>query len=278
MIHRSYLFAPGSSARVLAKVFDAGADVVVLDLEDSVAAPDKATARRAVHDVLAEHAAIVRINAVGTPEAERDLDAVADRALALRVPKVESAADIRWVAERATGLPLICAVESARGLLAAEEIASVRTEGIPLQLSIGGVDLRRDLGTGPGVTPLTYARSHLVVVSRAYGLDPPIDSVFAHVNNVPGLAEEAGVARDLGFFGKGAIHPRQLETIHSAFTPRREELEWAAQVIAAFEDSAGGVARLEDGEMVDVPVVQRAEALVRLASHVAGAAGVRRTM
>ena len=175
-MHRSYLFAPGHNAKLLAKVFDAGADAVMLDLEDAVPPDAKARARAMVAQVCAERATWVRINAVGTAACEADLDAVAGLAAGLRVPKVESAEEVQWVAERAPGTPLICAIETARGVLAAAEIATV---GGVRHLSIGGVDLRRDLNAGDGNLQTLYVRSHLVVVSRAAGLDPPIDSVYA---------------------------------------------------------------------------------------------------
>src|SRR6266487_4310508 len=159
---RSYLFAPGHNAKLLAKVFDAGADAVMLDLEDAVPPDAKATARTMVVSAMAEREAWVRINAVGTATCAADLDAVGGIAAGLRIPKVESAEDAQWVADRAPGTPLICAIESARGVLAAAEIASV--EGVR-HLSIGGVDLRRDLNTGDGDLQTLYARSHLVVVS-----------------------------------------------------------------------------------------------------------------
>ncbi len=124
---RSYLFAPGHSDKLLARVFDAGADAVMLDLEDAVPPDAKAEARRKVAAVLAEHPAWVRVNAARTPECEADLAAVAELAYGIRIPKAESPDDVAWVAERAPGKQIICAIESARGVLAAAEIAALRT-------------------------------------------------------------------------------------------------------------------------------------------------------
>lgn len=117
---RSYLFAPGHNAKLLTKVFTAGADAVMLDLEDAVPPGAKATARAMVAHVLGDHPAWVRVNAAGTDWCEADLDAVAEDAYGIRIPKVESAADVHWVTERAPGRPIICAIESARGVLAAQ--------------------------------------------------------------------------------------------------------------------------------------------------------------
>jgi len=266
-MHRSYLFAPGHNATLLTKVFDAGADAVMLDLEDAVPADAKAQARAMVAEVLAERAGWVRVNALRSELATADLDAVAPLAEGLRLPKVESAEDVQWVVDRCGSEtpPLICAIESARGLLAAEEIASV--EGVR-HLSIGGVDLRRDLNTGDGDLPMLYARSHLVVVSTAAGLAPPIDSVYPRLDDADGLRAQAELARSLGFFGKSAIHPRQLGVLHAAFTPSRDEIAWARDVIEAFDAAGGGATRLTGGDFVDLPVATRARRVLTLAARV----------
>jgi citrate lyase subunit beta/citryl-CoA lyase len=261
-MHRSYLFAPGHNAKLVGKVFDAGADAVMLDLEDAVPPEAKPAARALVARTLAEHEAWVRINAVRSPAAEHDLDAIVGLAAGIRVPKVESAEDVQWVAERAPGTPLICAIESARGVLAAAEIATVA--GVR-HLSMGGVDLRTDLNASGGNLQTLYVRSHLVLVSRAAGLQPPIDSVYPHLDDDPGLREQATFARSLGCFGKSAIHPRQLAAIHDAFSPTAAELTWATEVVEAFERSGGEALRLPGGEFVDVPVAQRARRLLQLA-------------
>jgi citrate lyase subunit beta/citryl-CoA lyase len=263
-MHRSYLFAPGHNEKLLSRVFDAGADAVMLDLEDAVPPDAKEQARALVADVLLDRSAWVRINAVGTDVAAADLDAVAGLAAGIRIPKVQSSSDVRWVIDRAPDTPVICALESARGILAAEEIASV--PGVR-HLSLGGVDLRRDLGAGDGNLQTLYARSHLVVVSRATGLGAPIDSVYPRLNDDAGLRAQTEFARSLGFFGKSAIHPRQLATLHEVFTPSSEELEWARTVLDAFEASGGDAVKLPDGEFVDLPVAERAQRVLELAGH-----------
>jgi citrate lyase subunit beta / citryl-CoA lyase len=264
-MHRSYLFAPGHNPKLLAKVFDAGADAVMLDLEDAVPPDAKHVARTMVAEVLAEREGWVRVNAVGTATCEADLDAVAGRAAGIRIPKVESGEDAQWVADRAPGTPLICAIESARGVLAAAEIATV--DGVR-HLSLGGVDLRRDLGAGDGNLQTLYVRSHLVVASRAVGLEPPIDSVYPRLDDDAGLREQASFARSLGFFGKSAIHPRQLPAVHEAFTPTGDERTWAIEVIDAFESAGGEAVQLPSGEFVDLPVAERARRLLELSDAV----------
>jgi citrate lyase subunit beta/citryl-CoA lyase len=260
---RSYLFAPGHNAKLLGRVFEAGADAVMLDLEDAVPPDAKATARAMVAEALADHPAWVRVNAARTGWCEADLAAVGERAFGIRIPKCESADDVRWVAERAPDKPIICAIESARGVLAAAEIAAA--PGVR-HLAMGGVDLQRDLNAGNGNLQTLYVRSHLVVASRAAGLEPPIDSVYPRLDDEAGLREQASFARSLGFFGKSAIHPRQLPVLHEVFTPSEQELGWAREVVAAFEGAGGAALQLPSGEFVDLPVAQRARRLLELAA------------
>jgi len=269
-MHRSYLFAPGHNEKLLRRVFDAGADAVMLDLEDAVPPDAKHRARVMVTGALRDRPAWIRINAVGTELAAADLEAVAALAAGIRIPKVESAEDVQWVRDRAPGTPLICAIETARGLLAAQEIASA--PGVR-HLSLGGVDLRRDLGASDGNLQTLYARSHLVVVSCAAGLDPPIDSVYARLDDEAGLRAQAEFARSLGFFGKSAIHPRQLAVLHDVFTPSAEELEWAQTVLTTFQAAGGEAVKLADGEFVDLPVADRARRLLELAGRLPAAIG-----
>ncbi len=258
---RSYLFAPGHNEKLLQKVFRAGADAVILDLEDAVPPTAKALARKQVAAALPHHAAWVRINPAGTDLAIADLEAVAEVAYGIRIPKVESTDEIDWVATRAPEKPLICAIESARGVVNAFAIAD---HPAVTHLALGGIDLRKDLGTGSGDIPLQYVRSHLVVAARAAGIAPPIDSVYPHIDNIDGLTREAGRSRELGFFGKSAVHPTQLTAIHAAFAPRHHEIEWARMVLDAFDESGGAAVKLPGGEFVDLPVAERARGILRM--------------
>jgi citrate lyase subunit beta/citryl-CoA lyase len=266
-MYRSYLYAPGHNATLLNKVFDAGADAVVLDLEDAVPASAKETARAMVAATLVERPAWVRVNGVGSGLCEADLDAVAGHALGIRLPKVESAEAAQWVADRLPGTPLICAIESARGTLAAAEIASVDAVRA---LSFGSVDFRHDLHAGVGDLQTVYVRSHLAIVSRAAGIEPPIDTVYPHIDDLRGLRKDAEFARSLGFFGKSVIHPRQLPIVHAVFTCTEEEVAWAHEVIGAFERSGGEALRLPNGEFVGAPIADRARRLLERARALPG--------
>ena len=261
-MNRSYLFAPGHNSKLLNRVFTAGADAVMLDLEDAVPPEAKARARGMVGEVLPDRPAWVRVNAAGTAWCEEDLAAVAEHAVGIRIPKVESADDVRWVTARAPGRPIICAIESARGLLAASEIAAV--PGVAF-IAMGGVDLQKDLHTSGGNLQTLYARSLLVVAARAAGIEPPIDSVYPYLTDDEGLREQATFAASLGFFGKSAIHQRQLEILHDVFTPSATQIDWAQSVLTAFEASGGDGLRLPGGEFVDRPVADRARRVLALA-------------
>jgi citrate lyase subunit beta/citryl-CoA lyase len=262
LVNRSYLFAPGHNAKLVEKVFLAGADAVILDLEDAVPADAKDRARTLVAAAVARRPALVRVNPPRTAACAADLEAVAVHAAAVRIPKCESAEDVAWVAARVPGVPLVPAIETARGVLAAQEIAAA--PGVA-HLSIGGLDLLRDLYAGDGNLPMLYVRSHLVVVSRAAGLPPPVDSVYPLIDDDAGLREQAEFVRSLGFAAKSAIHPRQVPILNEVFAPSERDLEWAREVLAAFEASGHGGTRLPNGEFVDLPVAQRARRLLEIA-------------
>jgi citrate lyase subunit beta/citryl-CoA lyase len=129
---------------------------------------------------------------------------------------------------------------------------------------MGGVDMQRDLNAGNGNLQTLFVRSHLVVASRAAGIEWPIDSVYPHLDDDAGLREQAEFAHSLGFFGKSAIHPRQLQILHEVFTPSEDDLAWASEVVAAFERAEGAALRLPSGEFVDFPVAERARRLLEL--------------
>jgi len=244
---------------MLAKVFEQGADAVVLDLEDSVPAELKPKARSLVRKALDAQPAWVRINRPGTDAAQADLAAVADAATGLRLPKVESPADVAWVAARAPARPLACTIESARGVLEAPAIA--RAPGV-VQLVFGSADLAAELGVDPlDAEPLRTARSQVVLAARAAGLAAPVDGAYLGPDG-DGLRAACLEARRLGFGGKSAVRPHQVAVINEVFAPNAGELDWARRVLAAFKTSGGTATKLEDGELVDLPVATRAQRIL----------------
>jgi citrate lyase subunit beta/citryl-CoA lyase len=269
MARRSVLFSPGDRPELMRKAPGAGADTVVFDLEDAVTPDRKPDARAAVATVLTDPSfgpsceVCVRVNA-DVSTAAADLDRVLDgdpRLDSVMLPKVESATDVRQLvdllSERDADLPVIALCESARGLLHAEEIAA--TPAVDA-VAFGAEDLSADLGatrTG-GCEELCYARQHVVLAAAAADVDA-IDTVFTDIEDTDRLAEETASARRLGYDGKIAIHPGQVEVINEAFTPDAEDIEWAERVLEAREAADGrGVFRVDD-EMIDAPLLARAE-------------------
>jgi citrate lyase subunit beta/citryl-CoA lyase len=280
MSRRSVLFSPGDQPDLLRKAPRSDADTVVFDLEDAVAPDSKPAARDAVAAVLSDPdfdpdcEVAVRVNAGAA--AETDLDAVLGdetRLDAVVVPKVAAAAAVDRVADHLTAvgrpLPILALVESARGVLQAEEIADADATDA---LVFGAEDLAADLGatrTTEG-TEVLYAREHVVLAASAAGVGA-IDTLYTDFEDSEGLAEDTATGRELGFDGKLAIHPAQVSVINEAFTPDAERVEWARRVLSAREtaDREGrGVFRV-DGEMIDAPLIAQAET-VRERARAAG--------
>lgn len=262
------LYVPANRPDRFAKAVAAGPDVVVFDLEDAVGVDDKAGARSwAVAWIAANaHGPVeVRVNGLGTPWIEDDLAAVsAVPSVRIRLPKVESAADVHAVLEQVPSARITALIESPLGLERAFEIATADPRVVAIGL--GEADLSSALGVD-GSAGLAWARGRLVSASRAAGLGAPMMSVFPHVNDVDGLRRTSLEGRDLGFVGRTAIHPRQLPTIVECFTPSAVQVAEAEALLAAVEKagvSDGGVIVLPDGRMVDPAMVGRAREVTDL--------------
>jgi citrate lyase subunit beta/citryl-CoA lyase len=254
---RSFLFVPGDRPDRFPKAVASGADVVILDLEDAVTPAAKDAARAHVVAWLADgHPAVVRINAAGTPWHADDVAAVAavGGAAAVMVPKAERPADL-------DGLPAVLPlVETARGIAAAAQVCAVSTVVRPV---FGSIDLAADLGVDPSSrTALLHARSALVIAAAAAGCAPPVDGVTTALSDEDAVRADTRHAVELGFTGKLCVHPRQVPVVHAAFRPSDEEIAWARSVLAA----GGGVTAV-DGQMVDRPVLLRAERLLKRAGR-----------
>ncbi len=267
---RSCLSVPGSSEAMLAKAALLPVDEVVIDLEDSVAPAAKGEARDLVADLLGRDAmpaaaVAVRVNAIDSPWFADDVAELAGRVGArigsLVVPKVEGEDDLARVSalldslgEPAAGVRVQALLETAGGLLRAGQIAasSPRLE----TLILGYADLAASLGRPPGPDSpdrWLHAQETLLVAARAYGLQA-IDGPYLGIRDDEGLRVRADRVRALGFDGKWAVHPGQIEAINEAFTPDLEEFERASTVVSALERAAEGEARgaVElDGAMVD---------------------------
>lgn len=270
---RSVLFAPGSDEGKLRKALGGDAHAVVCDLEDGVAPAEKERARELVVSVLAEveagSARMVRVNAVGSPYLDADLEALEDVALdAVVLPKATPEA-VRALGS--DGPPLLASVETSTGLRLAYETAC---EPRVFALALGAADLGAELGLEPRPDglELVYARSKLVVESAAAGVRAPFDVVHLDVHDTEGLEAECLLARSFGLRGKLCVHPDQVSVVNRLFAPSAEEVEWAERIVSAFESGVGegrGAVGLE-GTMVDLPVVERAR---RVLAEAKGATG-----
>lgn len=277
MTRRSVLFTPGDQPELLRKAPRSGADVIVFDLEDAVSPDRKSDARAAIASVLSDPKfdpdceVCVRVN-VSSEAIEADLEAMVESDSgdplvdSVMLPKVASAGDVRSLVDRLADhtapLPVFALVESAAGVLAAPEIASVPET---TALVFGAEDLAADIGatrTAEGMEVL-YARERVVLAAAAADIDA-IDTVFTDFTDESGLREESAFASQLGYDGKLAIHPTQVDPITETFAPTCEDVEWARDVLAAkraADDAGRGVFKV-DGEMIDAPLIARAERII----------------
>ena len=254
---------PADRPERYAKAFAAGADAVIIDLEDAVAPAAKAAARTALLDARDRVAGaacpvFLRINARGTPFHEADISAA--RALpsvaAVMLAKAECAHDVEAVAD-VTGRPVLALIESAAGLAAARAIAEAGA-----RLAFGSIDFAADLGCAHTRDALLLARSELVLASRLAGRAAPLDGVTTSVKDEAAITDDARYAASLGMAGKLLIHPAQISPARAGLRPTAEELAWADRVLA----TGDGAAAL-DGAMVDAPVRLRAEQIRRRATQ-----------
>ena len=267
----TYLFVPGNRPDRFGKALASGADAVVLDLEDAVAADAKDAAREAVHAWAAEATpadlarVVLRTNDLGSPHAARDLAAAADAALTtVMLPKTESADDVAAVRSAAPDVAVLALVESARGIAAAEKIAEAPEV---VRLVFGTLDyaLDLDLELEDASDGLSYAAGRLAVASRCAGIATPVGGVTPQLGDGPRLLADLAWSRRHGFGAKLCIHPAQVTAIHAALAPSTKAVERARRVLEA-DAGSPGAAQL-DGRMIDRPVVLAARRTLARAAH-----------
>lgn len=274
---RALLYMPGDDLRKITKAASLGVDCVCMDMEDGVAANRKKEARRTIAQALqsldfGQSEKLARINPIGSGLEEEDLASVLPfHPDGIVIPKVESAASVKWASEQIAivereqawevgGIGLIVLVETAMGVLRLPEIAAADRR---LQAIIfGAEDLAGDIGAvrTPAAWEVFYARSAVVTAAAAYDLQS-IDMVFVDFHDPEGLIQEAETGVQLGYAGKQVIHPNQVQPVQAAFTPGDAAIAHARRILAAFEQhqQQGTGAFALDGKMVDAPIVKAAE-------------------
>jgi citrate lyase subunit beta/citryl-CoA lyase len=286
-LNRPFLFTPGNMPRRIEKAFTLDADVVIVDLEDSVAISEKEATRKPVAEVLArprKGRGYVRVNAPSSPFCYADLVATIHKGVdGVLLPKVESAADLHaidWLIaalERERGvaegsIDLMPQIETAAGVQRVDRILqarSLRPYAGPWRVkrvAFGAADYAHELGLSPTLDEpeLADARARVVLASRAAGLENPVDSPWFHFKETEAFQRALERSRRGGFQGRLCVHPDQLAPVNRAYLPSDDEIARAERIVAAFKDAeARGAAAIQvDGQMIDYPVVYRAQAMI----------------
>ena len=260
----AFLFVPGTRPERFTKALDSGADSVIIDLEDAVAAEDKQTARNAIRtawptfNTEQKKRLIIRSNSPGSQFYAADLILAQELDLpCLLIPKSESLDQINGAAQILPNTAIIPMIETAIGL---DRINDIATAEQVLRLALGNLDLQADLGMvcDSQESELQTARFQIVLASRLAQIAPPIDGVTPSTDDIERITNDTERAKRIGFGGKLCIHPKQVSIVKSSFRPTAEEVSWAHRVIEADRASKGGAVKL-DGRMIDRPVVLLAQ-------------------
>jgi citrate lyase subunit beta/citryl-CoA lyase len=285
-VKRSWMFVPGHRQKMIDKALTLNTDAIMLDIEDGVAPNEKDAARKLIAEALGRERApksparFVRINAIGHERMEADLQEVVRPGLdGLVLPKVEAPDEVRKVdtllkarelerkIERGN-TRLLIAIESPRGLLDAPAIAAASPRVVGLMF--GAEDYGREMGLPTQregeAQELLYARSAMAVAAASAHVQA-IDGVWVDLKDMDGLGKFARQSRRLGFSGMSLIHPSQIDPINAVFSPTLEEIEYASQVVQAFEEAnARGDGSISfGGQLIDRPIVERARRTLEMA-------------
>lgn len=280
---RSLIFVPGNSTRFVEKAKALSADVICFDLEDSVPANEKASARKIIAEALSRRgdyrsSVYVRTNSPESGLVLEDLKAVAREGLdGVVVPKVNDEREIMEVVKQVASveeanrpsLSIMPSIETAKGVVNSYRIATADDRinclvfGVFDFLHDMKLDYEEDDSAG-----YSYARAKVPVDARAAGIDA-IDAIWQKVDDVEGLIRDATMAKRLGYSGKCIIHPSQIEPVHNVFRPSRNQVEWAKKVVQALGDameggSGRGAVSLE-GKMIDAVHYKQAKAILQAA-------------
>ncbi|HLE34688.1 MAG TPA: CoA ester lyase [Nitrososphaerales archaeon] len=282
---RSFLFVPGNNKKFIDKAKTLNADIICLDLEDSVPMNDKDSARKMLGETLQSRSdfkseVYVRTNSFESGLAQEDLKAVVQNGInGVVIPKVNDANEVfelsklisdleRTQSIKQDSVEIMPSIESAKGVVNAYKIASASPR--VSALVFGVFDFLFDMGleyVEDGIEH-RYARAKVPVDARAAGVYA-IDSIWQKIDDTNGLIKDATAGMKLGYKGKSIIHPSQIEPVHKIFVPNNEEVEWARKVVDTLSDAMNkgkGAVRLE-GKMIDAVHYKRAKALLEVAGE-----------
>jgi citrate lyase subunit beta / citryl-CoA lyase len=267
-----YLFAPGNSERKIQKALNMDVDSVIIDLEDAVTADEKNMARKLVFEILNTEELImsqaklyVRINSIKSPCFFEDLKMVKEltRVSGIMIPKSEDKSSIILAAELLSrDLEIIPLIESAAGVM---NVGAVLSSHISVKkVAFGSVDFALDIGVdwSEGGAERAYAMSKLALTSRAAGAAPPIDAVFPIIDNKDSFISDTKKGKQLGFYGKMVIHPKQIDWVKEVYAPTEKQIEWSRKVIDVFESASHSGALDLEGKLIDRPVYLLAKRLI----------------
>jgi (S)-citramalyl-CoA lyase len=276
---RSFIFTPGLRPDMFPKALASGTDIVCIELEDGIAPKDKAKARASALALFETPQAddgverIVRINSMRERFGIEDVNAVLATSTpppALMMPKVRSPEEVvildQLLTEAGHATRLHVIIETNEGLEAAFEIAkcSNRIDA----LFFGGVDMAAELRCQNTFDSMIYARSRVVHAAAAAGLDV-IDVPFLDLDDPEGMRIEAEKVRDLGFSGKGSVHPKQIAALNEVFTPSSDQITRARRIISEFEAANTGLI-VVDGKLIEKPVLRDMYRIVAIADRMGG--------
>ena len=264
---RSFIFCPGNKPDMIPKALNSGADMVCIDLEDAIIPEHKDISRsstiRAFEDISVPNGVetLIRINDVNSKDGKADIKAIlqsSNTASGLMLPKIQNVNEIidleKQIKLANKNLNLHIIIETNKAL----ENAWLIAQSSPLikSLLFGGVDMSADLGCNGDWMSLLYARSRVVHAAAGAGVDS-IDVPFLDLEDMDGMRQEAQKSKNLGFSGKGSIHPKQIASLNKVFTPSESEIEYANKVIKAFNEAADGLV-VVDGKLIEKPVLRTA--------------------
>jgi (S)-citramalyl-CoA lyase len=276
---RSFIFTPGLKPEMFPKALASGTDIVCVELEDGIAPKDKDEARKYALALFESPQAddgverIVRINCLREKFGIEDVQAILATATpppALMMPKVRTPDEVvmldNLLTERGHDTRLHIIIETNAGLEACYEIAhcSSRIDA----MFFGGVDMAAELRCQNAWEPLLYARSRVVHAAASAGLDV-IDVPYLDLEDPAGMVAEAYRARELGFAGKGSVHPKQIAALNAVFTPSEAEIARARRIIDTFEEADTGLVVI-DGKLIEKPVLRNLHRIVAIAERIGG--------